>query len=50
MAEELVIKWPNEGNAVDLTNLDFSKAFDLVNHRLLLAKRRGYSIALSILR
>ncbi len=43
--EELIIKWLDEGSAVDLIYLDFSKVFDSVNHRLLLAKLRGYGIA-----
>ncbi len=36
MAEELITKWLDEGSAVDLIYPDFSKAFDSVNHRLLL--------------
>ncbi len=36
MAEELITKWIEEGSAVDLIYLHFSKAFDSVNHRLLL--------------
>ncbi len=45
MAEELNTKWLDEGIAVDLIYLDFSKVFDLFNHRLLLHKLRGYGIA-----
>ncbi len=45
VAEELITKWLDEGIAVDLIYLDFSKVFDLFNHRLLLHKLRGYGIA-----
>ncbi len=46
MAEELITKWPDEVNVVDLIYLGFSKAFESVYHRLLLDKLRGYGIAL----
>ncbi len=37
VAEKLVTKWLNQGNAVDLIYLGCSEAFDLVNHQLILA-------------
>ncbi len=44
VAEELIAKWLDEGSAVDLIYLVFSKAFDSVNLRLLLDNLRGYGI------
>ncbi len=41
----MITKWLDEGSAVDLTYLGFSLAFDLVIHRLLPGKLRGYGIA-----
>ncbi len=48
LAEELFTKWLDEGSAVDLLYLDFTKAFVSVNHRLL-AKLRGYGIAPTVI-
>ncbi len=45
VAEELITKWFDERSAVDLIYIDSSKAFDSVNHRLLLVKLREYGIA-----
>ncbi len=36
--EETVARWLNEGDTVDIDNLNFAKVFDSVNHRLLLTK------------
>ncbi len=44
VAEEVITKWLDEGSAVDMIYLDFSKAFDSLNNRLLLDKLRGYDI------
>ncbi len=44
VAEELVAKWLNEGSAVDLTYLDFSKGLDLPKDWQLLAKLRENGI------
>ncbi len=42
-------KWFAEGKAINLIYLDLSKAFDSVNHRLILANLRGYGITLIVL-
>ncbi len=43
--QTLLTKWLDERGAVDLSYLDFLKAFEPVDKRLLLAKPRGYGIA-----
>ncbi len=48
-AEETVTRWIDEGDTVDIVYLDFAKAFDSVNHRLLLAKLKCYEIAPSVI-
>ncbi len=41
-AEETVTRWLDEGDTVDIVYLNFAKAFDSVNHRLLLTKLKCY--------
>ncbi len=43
--EETVTRWLDEGDTVEIVYLDFAKAFDSVNHRLLLTLLQCYRIA-----
>ncbi len=42
--QTLLTKWLDERSAIDLSYLDFLKAFQSVDNRLLLAKPKGYGI------
>ena len=42
---DTILKALNDGNEVDVIYLDYSKAFDKVDHRLLLEKMKLYGIS-----
>jgi hypothetical protein len=42
---DTILRSLNEGNKVDVIYLDYSKAFDKVDHQLLLAKMKLYGIS-----
>ncbi len=47
--EEKVTRWFDEGDTVNIVYLGFAKAFDSVNHRLLLTQLKCYEIAPSVI-
>ncbi len=44
----MVTRWLDEGDTVDIAYVDFAKAFDSVNLRLLLTKLKCYGIILPL--
>ncbi len=46
---QIIARWLDEGDTVDIVYLDFAKAFDSVNHRLLLTNLKCYGIAPSVI-
>ena len=49
LAYESVTKWYDEGSVVDVILFDFAKAFDVVDHKVLLAKLRCIGIGGKVL-